>query len=105
MNMRKYRGEDLGSVMDIADSAWRPIWQMRRETLGEAIADILNAEGNTRSKGLQVKQQIESGRYGIAGDTGYRSWWASFLLGLLYTQKGAVYTCGIVTLRSRSFSV
>ena len=66
MKMREYRADDLETVMAIADLAWRPIRQMGRETLGDAIADILNPMGDAKSKGLQVKAQIESGKYGIA---------------------------------------
>ena len=66
MNMREYRSGDLEQVMAIADAAWRPIRKMSREALGDAISDILNPAGDAKSKGLQVKAQIESGRYGIA---------------------------------------
>ena len=66
MKMREYRADDLEPVMEIADLAWRPIRQMGRETLGDAIADVLNPLGDAKSKGLQVKAQIESGKYGIA---------------------------------------
>ena len=66
MKMREYRKEDLEKVMEIADTAWRPIRRMSRETLGDAIADMLNPAGDARSKGLQVKAQIESGQYKIA---------------------------------------
>ena len=66
MNMREYRPEDLEKVMEIANIAWRPIRQMSREALGDTIADILNPLGDAVSKGLQVKDQIDSGNYGIA---------------------------------------
>ena len=66
MKMREYHTDDLETVMDIADLAWRPIRQMGREALGDAIADVLNPMGDAKSKGLQVKAQIESGKYGIA---------------------------------------
>ncbi len=64
--MREYRTEDLEQVMAIADTAWSPIRRMSREALGNTIADILNPEGDAKSKGIQVKAQIESGKYGIA---------------------------------------
>lgn len=66
MNMREYHKGDLEQVMNIANEAWRPIRQMSREALGDAVADILNPAGDSKSKGLQVKAQIESGQYGIA---------------------------------------
>ena len=66
MIMREYRPEDLEQVMAIANTAWSPIRRMSREALGNTIADILNPEGDAKSKGLQVKAQIESGKYGIA---------------------------------------
>ena len=66
MKMRAYRKEDIGQVMEIADAGWRSIRQMSRETLGDAVSDILNPGGDAKSKGLQVKTQIESGRYGVA---------------------------------------
>ncbi|MBO4632868.1 MAG: GNAT family N-acetyltransferase [Lentisphaeria bacterium] len=66
MNMREYCEKDLGRVISIADDAWHPIRQMSRKVLGDSIADILNPAGDAKSKGLQVKAQIESGQYGIA---------------------------------------
>ena len=66
MNMREYREEDLLKVMEIANIAWQPIRKMSREALGDSIADILNPAGDDVSKGLQVKEQIDGGAYGIA---------------------------------------
>ena len=66
MVMRDYRSEDLESVMDIANAAWRPIRQMSREALGDKISDLFNPAGDAKSKGLQIKNQIDSGNYGIA---------------------------------------
>lgn len=66
MNMRPYRDEDLHKVMEIANIAWRPIRKMSRAALGDSIANILNPDGDDVSKGLQVKDQIESGAWGIA---------------------------------------
>ena len=66
MKMRAYREEDIEQVMEIADAGWRSIRQMSRETLGDTVSDILNPGGDAKSKGLQVKAQIESGCYGVA---------------------------------------
>ena len=66
MNMREYRNEDLAKVMEIADTAWEPICRMSRNTLGDAIANVLKPEGDAKFKGLQVKAQIESGQYKIS---------------------------------------
>jgi ribosomal protein S18 acetylase RimI-like enzyme len=66
MNMRPYQNEDLADVMEIANIAWRPIREMSRAALGDKIADFLNPAGDSVSKGLQVKAQIESGNWGIA---------------------------------------
>ena len=66
MNMRPYKPEDLEKVMEIANIAWRPIRQMSRETLGDTIANYLSPAGDDKSKGLQVKDQIDSGKWGIA---------------------------------------
>ena len=66
MNMREYRCEDLDSVMAIANAAWQPIRKMSREALGGTICDLLNPAGDAKSKGLQVKDQIDSGQYSIA---------------------------------------
>ena len=66
MEMREYREGDLEEVMGIANQAWAPIRKMSRDTLGDAISDILNPDGDAKSKGIQVKWQIDSGNYGIA---------------------------------------
>lgn len=66
MNMRAYKSDDLEAVMAIANQAWQPIRKMSREALGDFISDILNPAGDAKSKGLQVKEQIESGLYRIA---------------------------------------
>ena len=66
MKMREYRPEDLDAVMTIANAAWQPIRKMSREALGDKISDLFNPAGDALSKGLQVKEQIDSGRYGIA---------------------------------------
>ena len=100
MNMREYRPEDLEQVMAIADTAWRPIRQMSREALGDAIADILNPEGDAKSKGLQVKWQIDSGKYGIAvceheGKlVGFITWSVSGVVGEI-CNNGALKSSGL----------
>lgn len=66
MIMREYRPGDLEAVMAIANAGWREIRKMSRAALGDRIADILNPAGDAESKGLQVKNQIDSGLYGIA---------------------------------------
>ena len=66
MNMREYRPEDLEFVMALANQAWKPIRQMSREALGDFISDYFNPAGDALSKGLQVKEQIDSGKYQIA---------------------------------------
>ena len=66
MFMREYRNGDLERVMEIANIAWREIRKMSRAALGDAISDNLNPAGDAESKGLQVKDQIDGGNYGIA---------------------------------------
>lgn len=66
MKMRPYCEKDLESVMEIANRAWAPIREMSRNALGDVIADILNPRGDAVSKGLQVKDQIDSSQYEIA---------------------------------------
>ena len=66
MNMRAYRPEDLESVMAVANAAWQPIRRMARETLGNQISDLLHPAGDAVSKGLEVKEQLDSGRFGAA---------------------------------------
>ena len=66
MQMREYRDDDLSVVMDIGNKAWREIRKMSRDALGDGISDVLFPDGDEKSKGLQLKAQIESGKYGIA---------------------------------------
>ena len=65
MNMRKYQAEDLEAVMAIANAGWKEIRKMSRAALGDRIADIFNPAGDDKSKGLQVKEQIDSNLYNI----------------------------------------
>lgn len=66
MHMREYRSEDLEAVMSIANAGWKEIRKMSRQEWGDKIADLINPAGDDVSKGLQVKEQIESGIYHIA---------------------------------------
>ena len=66
MNMREYRPEDLETVMNIANEAWKPIRKMSNAALGPEIVKRLNPPGSDNSKGQQLKQQIDCGKYGIA---------------------------------------
>lgn len=66
MLMREYKAEDLQAVMAIANAGWKEIRKMSRAALGDKIADMLNPAGDAESKGLQVKDQIDSGLYSIA---------------------------------------
>ena len=100
MRMREYRADDLETVMAIADLAWRPIRQMSREALGDAIADVMNTMGDAKSQGLQVKAQIESGRYGIAvcehegTVVGFITWFINGPVGEI-SNNGALKTSGL----------
>lgn len=66
MLMRKYQPGDLQAVMAIANAGWQEIRKMSRAALGDRISDMLNPAGDAESKGLQVKGQIDSGKYSIA---------------------------------------
>lgn len=65
MNMREYQAEDLEAVMAIANAGWKEIRKMSRAALGDRMADMMNPAGDDKSKGLQVKDQIDSGLYNI----------------------------------------
>lgn len=100
MIMREYRADDLETVMSIVNEAWRPIRQMSREALGDTISDLMNPAGDAKSKGLQVKAQIESGKYGIAvcehEDTvvGFITWQIDGLFGEI-CNNGALKASGL----------
>ncbi|MBR7104436.1 MAG: GNAT family N-acetyltransferase [Lentisphaeria bacterium] len=66
MDMRTYRPEDLAAVMEIANKAWQEIRKMSRAALGDRISDLFHPGGDAVSKGIQVREQIESGLYHIA---------------------------------------
>lgn len=100
MNMRDYRAEDLEAVMTIANTAWQPIRKMSREALGDFISDLFNPAGDALSKGLQVKEQIDSGKYGIAVCEhegvviGFITWKIEGLVAEI-CNNGALTSCGI----------
>ena len=100
MEMREYREGDLEEVMRIANKAWAPIRKMSRDALGDAISDILNPDGDAKSKGVQVKAQIDSGKYGIAvceheGKlVGFITWSVTGVIGEI-CNNGALRTSGL----------
>ncbi len=55
MKMRQYMDSDLECIIALANKAWRDIRKMAREELGDAIADVLNPQGDAISKGEQVR--------------------------------------------------
>lgn len=65
MIMREYKPDDLEAVMAIANAGWKEIRKMSRAALGDRIADMFNPAGDDKSKGLQVKEQIDSKLYNI----------------------------------------
>ena len=87
MVMRNFLSGDLEQVMDIANAAWQPIRKMSRDALGDTISDLLNPAGDAKSKGLQIKDQIDSGQYDIAvcehdGQiVGFITWWIEGCIG------------------------
>ena len=52
--IRAYRPEDLPAVVDIGNRAWRDIYRMFRETLGEELFR-LRVPDETTAKGRQVE--------------------------------------------------
>ena len=60
MSMRAFRPEDLPVIVDIANRAWKPIKEMSRISLGDALADLINPEGDSVSKGRQIEQTATS---------------------------------------------
>ncbi|NLZ60608.1 MAG: GNAT family N-acetyltransferase [Lentisphaerae bacterium] len=70
--MRPYEESDLAIVMDIANRAWAPIRQMARQALGDQISDLLNPEGDDKSKGEQVRSQAENdpGQFWVCEEQG-----------------------------------
>lgn len=55
MSMRPFRPEDLPVIVDIANRAWKPIKKMSRTCLGDALADLVNPEGDSVTKGRQIE--------------------------------------------------
>ncbi|HPY89255.1 MAG TPA: GNAT family N-acetyltransferase [Lentisphaeria bacterium] len=59
--IRAFRDSDREAIVDIANRAWAPIRRMSRQALGDKIADLLvGAAGDGRSKGEEVRRQIEN---------------------------------------------
>jgi ribosomal protein S18 acetylase RimI-like enzyme len=56
--IRLYRPDDLGTIMDIGNRAWRGIYQMFRTCYGDELFAILVPDEETR-KGEQVKVHCE----------------------------------------------
>jgi len=52
--IRSYTPEDLAIIMDIANRAWQPIYEMFRETYGEELFNHICPDVTT-SKGKQVE--------------------------------------------------
>jgi RimJ/RimL family protein N-acetyltransferase len=52
--IRAYKPEDLETVMDIANRAWRGIYSMFRELYGEELFGLLNPEPSLK-KGKEVR--------------------------------------------------
>jgi N-acetylglutamate synthase-like GNAT family acetyltransferase len=57
--IRQYQREDLLQVMDIANRAWIPIYDMYERELGKELADIRTSHRET-AKGKQVKRHCEN---------------------------------------------
>lgn len=58
MSVRKFKDEDLETVIALANTAWKPINRYSREALGDKIADLLRPAGDDVSKGITVRAQI-----------------------------------------------
>ena len=56
--IRVFQADDLETIMDIGNRAWRDIYRMFRETYGEELFNILVPDPATE-KGLQVKRHAE----------------------------------------------
>ena len=57
--IRKYRPEDLPTIMDIGNRAWQGIYKMFREIYGDELFELINPD-ETTSKGNQIKAHCES---------------------------------------------
>jgi len=56
--IRAYRPEDLATIVDIGNRAWREIYRMFREAYGDELFEILVPDEET-SKGAQIKAHGE----------------------------------------------
>jgi ribosomal protein S18 acetylase RimI-like enzyme len=56
--IRPYRQDDLGTIMDIGNRAWREIYQMFRACYGDELFELIVPDERT-SKGKQVKTHCE----------------------------------------------
>ena len=56
--IRKYRPEDLATVMDIGNRAWSEIYVMFRETYGDELFQLIVPDEKT-SKGEQIKSHCQ----------------------------------------------
>lgn len=56
MSVRDFRKEDLPVITAIANRAWKEIKKMSRTCLGDKLADLLNPEGDSVTKGRQIER-------------------------------------------------
>ena len=56
--IRKYKPEDLTTIMDIGNRAWREIYRMFREVYGDELFRIIVPD-ETTSKGEQIRAHCE----------------------------------------------
>jgi ribosomal protein S18 acetylase RimI-like enzyme len=56
--IRAYKPEDLTTIMDIGNRAWREIYRMFRETYGDELFEVIVPD-ETTSKGKQIKAHCE----------------------------------------------
>jgi len=56
--IRPYRAEDLPTIMDIGNRAWRGIYKMFRETYGDELFEVLVQDERT-AKGEQIRKHCE----------------------------------------------
>ena len=57
--IRSYRPEDLDALVGIGNRAWQPIYEMFRETYGEALFEAMVPDPS-RVKGEQVRRHCEA---------------------------------------------
>ena len=56
MSVNQFRQDNLPVIVDIANRAWKEIRKMTRVSLGDEIADLLNPEGESMTKGRQIEE-------------------------------------------------